>query len=90
MHKGIETFVQPGRKLHRRAEEALMKLTSRRYCQIPLEPVDESEALKASETPPANVEKNNEEKKVQNTGNGIHDLTLAVEKSKGSFTTVSE
>ena len=31
MGKGIETFIQPGRKLLHRAEEALMRLTSRGY-----------------------------------------------------------
>ena len=44
-----------GELLHR-AEEALMKLTSRGYRQIPLELVVESEALEPSETPLAEVD----------------------------------
>ena len=40
-----------GRKLRRRAEEAVMKLTSRGCRLGPLELVDENEALAAPETP---------------------------------------
>ena len=49
--QGIETFIQPGRKLLCRAEEALMKLTSHGY--RPTDLVDQNEALEVSETPPA-------------------------------------
>ena len=50
MHTGIATFIQPVKKLHRRPEEALMKLTSPGYRQISLELADVTEALEASET----------------------------------------
>ena len=46
----VETFIHPGKKDCRSAEEALMQLTSHGYRQIPLELVDENEALEASET----------------------------------------
>ena len=60
MHKGIETFTQPGRKLLRKAEEALMQVTSHGYRQIPLEAADENEALEAPETPAAGVDEDME------------------------------
>ena len=63
MDKGIETFIQPGRKRLRKAEEAFRKFTSHGYRQIPLEPVGENEALEASATPRAEVDENAEKVK---------------------------
>ena len=55
IEKDIGTFFQPSRKLSCRAEEELMTSTSRGYRQIPLEPVDENEALEVAKTPPPAV-----------------------------------
>ena len=48
MDTGIDTCIQPGLKLFRRAEEAFIKQASHGYRQVPLEPVDETGALEAS------------------------------------------
>ena len=45
MDTSLETVIQPGKQLLHKAEEALMKLTNHGYGQIPLELVDENEAL---------------------------------------------
>ena len=50
MDEGMETFIQPCRKLLRRAEDALMKSTGPGFRQIPFASVGESEALEALET----------------------------------------
>ena len=54
--KGIETFIHPGKKFHCRIDETFMKSPSRVCRKIPLELVDENEAVKATETPLAEVD----------------------------------
>ena len=51
-------------KLLRRAKEALMKLTSHGYRKLPVEPVDENDAPKATETPLAEVDETVEKRTV--------------------------
>ena len=63
MDKSIETFIAPGRKLFRRAEESLMKLTSHWYRQIPVANVDENAALVTSQTPLAGTSEDLEKDK---------------------------
>ena len=56
MDDGIGTSIQKGRKFLRRAEEAVMELTSR-GCRVgPLELVDENEELAAPKTPAVEVD----------------------------------
>ena len=55
MNKSLETCIQAGKKLLRRAEEALMKLTSHGYRQVPLKLVNGNDALTALDTTPAKV-----------------------------------
>ena len=60
MDNGIGTSIQKGRKLLRRAEEAVIKFTSRGCRLGPLELVDEIEALTAPETPAVEVDEDTE------------------------------
>ena len=63
----IETFVEPSRKLHRRADEAIMNLARQGHRKILLEAEDENETLEASETPPAEVDDYTEKAQVVQT-----------------------
>ena len=54
------SFNQVRKRLRNAEEEAFRKFTSHGYRQIPLELVDENEALEASATPRAEVDENAE------------------------------
>ena len=83
MYKGIKTFIQPGWKLLRRADETLMRKTSHVYRQILLELVDENEASEAKETLLAEVDENVQKHSVKNSGKVSPGHTSAAGRSKG-------